>query len=110
MWMESLELTDARGCFPSADDRGAPGHGEGHNSGQAVNIVAALAVKEIMESKGLPGTIVIWPGIAEELLGTKAWYARDGLFGGVDAVLFTHVSNNLSVSWGTSTRNRLGIR
>ena len=38
---------------------GAPGHGEGHNSGQAVNIVAALAVKEIMESKGLPGTIVI---------------------------------------------------
>ncbi len=79
---------------------GAPGHGEGHNSGQAVNIVAALAVKEIMESKGLPGTIVIWPGIAEELLGTKAWYARDGLFEGVDAVLFTHVSNNLSVSWG----------
>ena len=79
---------------------GAPGHGEGHNSGQAVNIVAALAVKEIMENEGLPGTIVIWPGIAEELLGTKAWYARDGLFEGVDAVLFTHVSNNLTVSWG----------
>ena len=31
---------------------GAPGHGEGHNSGQAVNIVAALAVKEIMEREG----------------------------------------------------------
>src|SRR5947208_2677863 len=28
---------------------GAPGHGEGHNSGQAVNITAALAVKKIME-------------------------------------------------------------
>jgi len=79
---------------------GAPGHGEGHNSGQAVNIVAALAVKEIMEREGLPGTIVLWPGIAEELLGTKAWYARDGLFEGVDAVLFTHVSNNMNVSWG----------
>ena len=79
---------------------GAPGHGEGHNSGQAVNIVAALAVKEIMQRQGLPGTIVLWPGIAEELLGTKAWYARDGLFDGVDAVLFTHVSNNLNVSWG----------
>jgi len=79
---------------------GAPGHGEGHNSGQAVNIVAALAVKEIMERNGLPGTIILWPGIAEELLATKAWYARDGLFNGVDAVLFTHVSNNLSVSWG----------
>ena len=81
---------------------GAPGHGEGHNSGQAVNIVAALAVKEIMEREGLPGTIVLWPGIAEELLGTKAWYARDGLFQGVDAVLFTHVSNKLSVSWGSA--------
>src|SRR5437867_4371111 len=28
---------------------GAPGHGEGHNSGQAVNITAALAVKKIMD-------------------------------------------------------------
>lgn len=82
---------------------GAPGHGEGHNSGQAVIIAGALAVKDIMEREGLPGTIVIWPGIAEELLATKAWYARDGLFDGVDAVLFTHVSNNLSVSWGDST-------
>lgn len=81
---------------------GAPGHGEGHNSGQAVNIVAALAVKEIMERENLPGTIILWPGIAEELLATKAWYARDGLFNGVDAVLFTHVGNNMGVSWGDS--------
>ncbi|MEQ8953022.1 MAG: peptidase dimerization domain-containing protein, partial [Gammaproteobacteria bacterium] len=72
----------------------------GHNSGQAVNIVAALVVKEIMERENLPGTIVIWPGIAEELLATKAWFVRDGLFADVNAVLFTHVSNNLSTSWG----------
>ncbi|MFT4814456.1 MAG: aminobenzoyl-glutamate utilization protein B, partial [Paracoccaceae bacterium] len=81
---------------------GAPGHGEGHNSGQAVNIVAALAVKEIMERENLPGTLILWPGIAEELLATKAWYARDGLFDDVDAVLFTHVANNMAVSWGDS--------
>lgn len=79
---------------------GAPGHGEGHNSGQAVNITAALAVKEIMERENLPGTIVIWPGIAEELVATKAWFARDGRFEGVDAVLFTHVSDNMTVGWG----------
>ena len=66
--------------------------GEAYDRGSNIKTI----VKEI---KGLPGTIVIWPGIAEELLGTKAWYARDGLFEGVDAVLFTHVSN-LSVSWG----------
>lgn len=79
---------------------GAPGHGEGHNSGQAVNVVAALAVKQLMERERLGGTIVIWPGVAEELLGAKAWYVRDGRFENVDAVLFTHVGNNLSVSWG----------
>ncbi|MFN2288791.1 MAG: amidohydrolase [Chromatocurvus sp.] len=82
---------------------GAPGHGEGHNSGQAVNITAALAVKDIMERDGLEGTIVIWPGIAEELLATKAWFARDGRYEGVDAVLFTHVSDSMAVSWGQAT-------
>lgn len=79
---------------------GAPGHGEGHNSGQAVNITAALAVKDIMQRENLSGTIVIWPGIAEELVGAKAWFARDGRYDGVDAVLFTHVSDEMSVAWG----------
>ncbi len=79
---------------------GAPGHGEGHNSGQAVNITAALALKEIMERENIEGTIVLWPGVAEELVGTKAYFARDGMFKDVDVVLFTHVSDNMSVRWG----------
>lgn len=79
---------------------GAPGHGEGHNSGQAVNIVAALAVKELMEREKLQGTIVLWPGVAEEQLAAKAWYVRDGRFEDVDAVLFSHVGNNFRVGWG----------
>ena len=79
---------------------GAPGHGEGHNSGQALNITAALAVKKIMTREHIPGTIVLWPGIAEELVGTKAWFARDGRYEDIAAVLFTHVGNNMSVSWG----------
>jgi aminobenzoyl-glutamate utilization protein B len=79
---------------------GAPGHGEGHNSGQAVNIVAALAVKEIMQRERLPGTIAIWPGVAEELLAAKAWFVRDGRFADVDAVLFTHVAPRFGTAWG----------
>ena len=79
---------------------GAPGHGEGHNSGQAVNITAAIAVKKIMEREKLPGTIRIWPGTAEELVGTKAYFVREGFFKDVDVALFTHVGDNLSVSWG----------
>src|SRR5690606_38593273 len=79
---------------------GAPGHGEGHNSGQAVNIVAALALKDVMEKEGIQGTIMLWPGVAEELLGGKAYMVRDGVFDGVDAVIFTHVSNNMQTAWG----------
>jgi aminobenzoyl-glutamate utilization protein B len=79
---------------------GAPGHGEGHNSGQAVNVVAALALKEVMEAEGIQGTLVLWPGVAEEQLASKAWYVRDGVLDDVDVTLFTHVSSNLNVSWG----------
>ena len=85
----------------------APGHGEGHNSGQAVNIVAALAVKELMERENIDGTLLIWPGIAEEQLGSKAFFVREGVFDGVDVNLFTHVSNNFSTSWGASSGNAL---
>jgi aminobenzoyl-glutamate utilization protein B len=79
---------------------GAPGHGEGHNAGIPVNITAALAVKQIMEREGIGGTLVLWPGIAEELVAAKAWYTRDGLFDDIDICIFTHVSNNMSVSYG----------
>ena len=79
---------------------GAPGHGEGHNSGMAVQITAALAVKDLMERENLPGTIQIWPGVAEELVATKAYYVRDGMFEDVDVVLYAHVGSNLSTSWG----------
>jgi aminobenzoyl-glutamate utilization protein B len=79
---------------------GAPGHGEGHNSGQAVNIVAALAVKDIMKRHNIAGTLVLWPGVAEELVAGKAFMVRDGVFKDVDAVLFTHVGSNLETAWG----------
>ena len=82
---------------------GAPGHGEGHNSGQAVNVTAALALKEVMQREGIPGTIVLWPGVAEELVAAKAWFVRDGLFQDVDAVIFTHVGSNLETSWGPAS-------
>jgi aminobenzoyl-glutamate utilization protein B len=79
---------------------GAPGHGEGHNSGVPLNITAAIAVKKIMEREKLPGTLILWPGVAEEQLGAKAFYVRDGYFKDVDVCLFTHVGNNLGVSYG----------
>jgi aminobenzoyl-glutamate utilization protein B len=86
---------------------GAPGHGEGHNSGQAVNIAAALVVKEIMEREKIPGTLELWPGVAEEQMSGKAFMVRAGLFKNADVVLFTHVSDNLAVSWGPGGQSAL---
>ena len=80
--------------------KGAPGHGEGHNSGIPMNISSALAVKKIMERENIGGTLLVWPGIAEELVAAKAWYVRDGLFDDIDMCIFTHVGNNLGVSYG----------
>ncbi|OFW45068.1 MAG: amidohydrolase [Acidobacteria bacterium RIFCSPLOWO2_12_FULL_67_14b] len=105
-------------CIPQASQKpgvayhdpmieGAPGHGEGHNSGTPLNIVAAIAAKRVMEREKLPGTLVIWPGVAEELVGTKAYYVRAGLFKDVDVVLYNHVGSNLSTSWGDSSGNGL---
>src|SRR5690349_2655225 len=42
---------------------GAPGHGEGHNSGMPLNILAALAVKNVMVRERIRGTLVLWPGV-----------------------------------------------
>lgn len=98
-------------CIPKASQKpgvaahdpivpGAPGHGEGHNSGQALNVVAALALKDVMVRDHINGTLVLWPGVAEELLGGKAYMVRDGVFNGIDATIFTHVGDNLKTTWG----------
>jgi aminobenzoyl-glutamate utilization protein B len=79
---------------------GAPGHGEGHNSGLPVVITAAIAVKRLMERERLSGTLRIWPGVAEELVGGKAYLVRDGVFRDVDVTIFTHVGNNLGTTYG----------
>ena len=86
---------------------GAPGHGEGHNSGMPLNIAAAIVVKKIMERDHIPGTLVLWPGVAEEQMAGKAFLVRAGVFKDVDVTLFTHVGQSLQVSWGQSSSNAL---
>jgi aminobenzoyl-glutamate utilization protein B len=105
-------------CIPQASQKpgvayhaplieGAPGHGEGHNSGMPMNVTAAIALKKIMERERIPGTIRLWPGIAEELLATKAYFVRAGVFKDADVVLFAHVGTNLGVGWGDGAGNGL---
>lgn len=105
-------------CIPQASQKpgvayhdpiiaGAPGHGEGHNSGVPLNITAALAVKRIMERNKLSGTIKLWPGVAEEQLAGKAPLVRAGYLKDVDVAIFSHVGNNLRVTWGTGPNTGL---
>nr|WP_086492170.1 amidohydrolase [Novosphingobium panipatense] len=79
---------------------GAPGHGEGHNSGMPLMVAAAIATKKVMEKHGIEGRLMLWPGVAEELLATKAYYVRAGMFKDVDASIFTHVSSDFGTAYG----------
>ncbi|BAI95795.1 amidohydrolase [Sphingobium sp. TA15] len=79
---------------------GAPGHGEGHNSGMPMMIAAAIAVKQVMEKNKIPGRLMLWPGVAEELLATKAFYVRSGMFKDVDACIFGHVNTGFGTAYG----------
>lgn len=107
-------------CIPRASQKpgvayhdpivsGAPGHGEGHNSGMAVNVTAALVLKKLIDKYHLSGTIRVIPGIAEELLGAKAFYVRAGIFKDVDLVLGSHVSSEFATSYGIGDGESSGL-
>jgi aminobenzoyl-glutamate utilization protein B len=83
---------------------GGPGHGEGHNAGQALNVTAAIVVKNIMLRHGITGTIRVYPGVAEELLASRTYMVLAGLFRDVDVMLSTHIASDFGTgygSWGT---------
>lgn len=84
---------------------GAPGHGEGHNSGMAVNIVASVVLKELMTKYRMNGSIRLYPGVAEELVATKAYFIRAGLFKDLDVMLGCHVGRELATSYGQPAIN-----
>ena len=79
-----------------------PGHGEGHNAGQAVNVTAAIAVKQLMQKNGITGTIRVYPGIAEELLGSRTYMVNAGMFKDLDVMLSSHIASDFTTMWGAS--------
>lgn len=81
---------------------GGPGHGEGHNSAPAVDVVAAIAVKRVLDKYDIPGTIRVIPGVAEELVASRTYMVMDGMFEDMDAMLSTHVSSDFTTSYGIS--------
>jgi aminobenzoyl-glutamate utilization protein B len=73
------------------------GQGCGHNLFGAGSVGAALALKRVMQSRGIKGTIKLYGTPAEETLIGKTYMARDGLFAGLDATLEWHPNTETGV-------------
>jgi aminobenzoyl-glutamate utilization protein B len=69
---------------------GAAGHGCGHNLFGTASLASAIAVKEWMEEKKIPGTVKFLGTPAEEKFFGKIWMVREGLWDDVDVNLSWH--------------------
>ena len=79
---------------------GAPGHACGHNLLGSGAALAAVAVKQYMETNRIPGTLRYYGTPAEEGGSGKAYMVRDGLFKDVDVILHWHPADENSVTNG----------
>lgn len=70
--------------------QGMPGHGCGHNMFGAGSMGAAVAIKELIATGKLKGTIRFYGTPAEEDLAGKVWMAKDGVFNDLDVCLDWH--------------------
>jgi aminobenzoyl-glutamate utilization protein B len=75
---------------------GAPGHGCGHNLFGPASLAAAVAVKDLIASGGLEGTVRFYGTPAEEDVGGKLYMLRAGLFDDVDVALAWHPDDEIA--------------
>ncbi len=84
---------------------GAAGHGCGHNLLGVASAFAAIAVKDYLAEKKLPGTIRFYGTPAEEGGGGKVYMVRAGAFQDVDAVLTWHPGGRNRASLASNLAN-----
>jgi aminobenzoyl-glutamate utilization protein B len=87
---------------------GAPGHGCGHNLLGSASALAAVAIKEEMQARGLKGTLRYYGTPAEEGGGGKIYMLHAGLFKDVDAALAWHPGDSNRVNMGSLLANNGG--
>jgi len=81
---------------------GAPGHGCGHNTMGAMQALTVITMQEVIRKKGLNCTLKYFGSPAEEMLVSRPYMVRAGLFKDVEAVIDCHSAGNFRVSYGTS--------
>ncbi len=101
---DALPGLSQKGRIPKKDPliEGAPGHGCGHNTMGTAAVAAAIATKKAMERFGIKGTIKVFGSPAEEILASRPYMVRAGLFKDVEAVLDNHSSSDFGTSYGVS--------
>ncbi len=72
---------------------GAPGQACGHHLIAAADLGAALALKDLIDAHVLKGTVKLFGAPAEEIYHGGVFMVRDGVFDGLDALLFWHPSS-----------------
>jgi aminobenzoyl-glutamate utilization protein B len=104
--LPGLSQKDAPALSPV--EAGAPGHGCGHNLLGSASALAAVAIKEEMQAKGLKGTLRYYGTPAEEGGGGKIYMIHAGLFKDVDAVLAWHPGDSNRVNLSSLLANNGG--
>ena len=99
---DALPMLSQKARVPKKDPvvEGAPGHGCGHNTMCTAAAAAAIALKEVMAAQGLKGTIKVFGSPAEEIVASRPYMIRAGLFEGVDAVIDNHSSSGFGTEYG----------
>jgi len=81
---------------------GAPGHGCGHNTMGTMQALAAVVLQENIQKKGLNCTLKYFGSPAEEMLVSRPYMIRAGLFKGVDVVIDCHSGARFGSGYGIS--------
>lgn len=76
-------------------DEGAAGHGCGHNLFGSASLGAAIAVKELIESGKIKGTVKFFGTPSEEKYFGKIWMVTEGLWNDVDVNISWHPSASI---------------
>ncbi len=99
---DSLPMLSQKGGSPRKEPvvAGAPGHGCNHNTMCTMQVLAVTALKEIMEKRGLNGGLRVFGCPAEEMLVSRPYMVRAGLFKGVDAVIDCHGDSMFKAQYG----------
>jgi aminobenzoyl-glutamate utilization protein B len=99
---DALPMLSQKAGVPRKDPLvpGAPGHGCSHNTMFVTQALTAVTLKEFMEKKGLSGTLKLYGSPAEEILTSRPFMVKAGLFEGIDVVLDNHGDGLFQVAHG----------